>query len=390
MMEDRLAQFDPLAELKRHRGRLTLLVLIGAGVSLVAAFLLPRWYEATLTVVTTTPSKGPLGLMSAAGLSDLPIDLNLSGSDTDRIQAVFRSRSVSDAVIQKFDLQQRYGEHYLEATREKLWSHCSTKLDKKAGSVTLTCEDRDPALAQRMVELFGELGNNTFRRVSASSAGEERRFLDRRVAQARADLDVASQRLREFQETHKIIDLGEQSKAVVSAMAMLKGEVLSKQLQLSYLNSFSSSGESTAVQLRQQLSVMESKLRTLEQAPRPEDATKPTKGDKKSGPDIFPAALAVPQLRYELEQLFREQKVQETLFLLLTQRLELAKVNEARDTSAFQILDPPVVATHHSRPKRALIVFTITLSALFIGLLWTLFGPWWRYRRQQELAASLD
>ena len=63
--------------------------------------------------------------------------------------------------------------------------------------------------------------------------------------------------------------------------------------------------------------------------------------------------MTVPKLRAELTELYREQKIQETLFLMLMERFETAKVNEARDTSAFQVLDEPVVPTHHSSPKRA-------------------------------------
>jgi capsule polysaccharide export protein KpsE/RkpR len=284
-------------------------------------------------------------------------------------------------------LQHRYGDVSLERAREKLAQRCATRLDKKAGAVVLTCEDRDPAMAQRLVEAFGQLGNSTFRRVSASTAGEERRFLEQRVHEARADLDAAAQRLREFQKAHKIVDLGEQSKAVVSAIASLEGELLSKQMQLSYLHSYSSENETNALQLRQQLAVMESKLRALEEPPVDGEAAATAK--KPSGrSELFPAAMAVPELRYELEQLFREQKIQETLFLLLTQRLELAKVNEARDTSAFQVLDAPVVATEHARPKRALLVLTGTLGALLLMLASVWLGPWWRARREEDERAQ--
>ena len=40
-----------------------------------------------------------------------------------------------------------------------------------------------------------------------------------------------------------------------------------------------------------------------------------------------------PKLQYELEKRFREKKMQETLLTLLSQRFEIARVNEARDTS---------------------------------------------------------
>jgi LPS O-antigen subunit length determinant protein (WzzB/FepE family) len=56
------------------------------------------------------------------------------------------------------------------------------------------------------------------------------------------------------------------------------------------------------------------------------------------------------------------------------QRLEMAKVNEARDTSAFQILDHPALPTYKSRPRRSSVLLMGLLGGLLPGLVWTL-GP---------------
>jgi len=58
-----------------------------------------------------------------------------------------------------------------------------------------------------MTAFFGEVGNRVFGRISASSAREERRFLETQVVKARKDVDEASRKLREFQEKHRVIDL---------------------------------------------------------------------------------------------------------------------------------------------------------------------------------------
>jgi tyrosine-protein kinase Etk/Wzc len=154
---------------------------------------------------------------------------------------------------------------------------------------------------------------------------------------------------------------------------MLKGELLSKELLLSYQHSFSTADEVTSEQLRKQIENMRDQLASLEQPqPAEADAAQKTKAVSKSRrrEDIFPAAMAVPKLRFELEHLFREQKIQETLFVLLTQRLEMAKVDEARDTSAFQILDRAVLPTYRSRPRGAKVVAAGLLLGLLAGVAW--------------------
>jgi capsule polysaccharide export protein KpsE/RkpR len=209
-----------------------------------------------------------------------------------------------------------------------------------------------------------------------SSAREERAFLEQQVVKARHDVDEASRKLREFQEQHKIIDLPEQSKAVISAMAQIKGEMVSKQIELGYLSGFSGRGESNVQQLEQQIAVMSDKLRQLEETQQVASGSAAGSGSA----NFFPNAMTVPELRFELEQLMREQKIEETVFGLMTQRYEMAKVDEARDTSTFQILDHPTLPSYRSRPRR-------TRSAMFglgagfvIACLWILLPAWWRRR----------
>ncbi|MBI5482346.1 MAG: hypothetical protein HY906_26055 [Deltaproteobacteria bacterium] len=383
---------EALATLRAGWRRVLVVACVATAIVVAYVFLVPKWYTAYLAVVPSTAPKGggalPLlgggsSLMSSSPM-DLASDLGLGGSDVERIGAVLRSTSVTDAVITKFDLVKRYDVRYLEEARTELWEHCSVRVDKKPGVVVLSCEDRSPQVAREMTAFFGEFGNRVFRRVTGSSATEERRFLEQRVAEARRDLEEASRRLREFQETHKVVDLPEQSKAVVASMAALRGELLAKQVELGYHDGFSSRDESTGAQLRRQIGVLQGKLHSLEEAPAPASQAATGKAPrnrgaaKDNGTGIFPAALAVPKLRHEAERLFRELKVQETLFVMLAQRYESARVSEARDTSTFQILDQPTLPTMKSRPKRAMITAMGLLLGLCLGAAWVLVPPFWR------------
>lgn len=369
-----------LHPLLRTNGARRIGMCTGAGLftALVYVVVAPNWYQSTLTVMPAVQSRASgLGAQLAGALGgafELPGDLG-GNADVERIAAVLESTSVTDAVVRKFDLVKRYDERYIEHARKQLWSHCSTRIDRKAKLVSLTCEDKDPIFVKAMLEFFGEHGNQIFRRVSTTSASEEVRFLEQRVADMRKEADESARRLRDFEERYKVVDLESQSKAVVSAMASLRSQEIAKELQLSYLNSFSARDESTAVQLRQQLSVMNAKFKTLEEAPvmesLPESRVRPAHGSgdaQKDASNIFPAALAVPGLRFELEQLLRDRKIREADLLLLMQRLEMAKVNEARDTSAFQILDPPPLPTYKSRPRRLIALMLGGALGVLVGL----------------------
>lgn len=345
----------------------------GVGYALVA----PAWYEARIAVLPAQDGEGSklakvAALGAVAGLSPTV------SNEVQRIHAVLTSVSVADSVIDKFDLMERYGARSMEKARKRLTEHCGAAIELKAGIVTVTCEDQDPIVARALTAAFGEVGNEVFERITVSTARGERRFLEQMVAKTREDVDRSSSALREFQERHHVLDLPAQSKAVISAMATLQGDLISKRLQLSYLQGFASAEEPRVRQLSDQAAIEERELRRLEHS----------RADGDDSADFFPDALRVPGLRFELEKLLRAQKIDETVYGLLTERLAMARVDEARDTAAFQILDAPTVPTTPSRPRAQRIVALATVAGLAAGVAFLLVPVWWRRRLRQDRPAK--
>lgn len=365
---------------------------VGLGVLGALAFMLfaPKWYEASLSVVPAQRTQSATAGLAAAlpGLASLASPL---GTDVERIEAVLNTNAVADSVIAKFNLMVRYDKQHIEHARIALRKHCSTKANRKSGVVVLVCEDKSPKVARDMAAYFGEVGNQVFGRVSGSSAGEERRFLEQRVAEAKRDVEQASQKLRDFQERYKIVDIGEQSKAVISAMASIQGELLSKEIQLSYVSGFASGADGNVLQLRQQVGILRQKLKQLEAAAPAADGGKVGSDSRANqvSKTFFPDAMSVPELRFQLEPLIRELKVQETVLLLLTQRYETAKVDEARDTSTFQILDPPTLPTYKARPLLAIVLLVGVLAGLCLGVGYAVWDEL-RGRRRSRTTAALS
>jgi capsule polysaccharide export protein KpsE/RkpR len=283
---------------------------------------------------------------------------------------VLQSNAVADAVIEKFSLKARYKSDYIEDARETLWRHCSVRPIPKPSVVQVTCEDKDPAFAKEVLTFLVQRGNEVFRSINVSSASEEVRFLEARVAQLRTQADGTSDRMREFQETHGIVDLDTQARSVVSALAGLQGQRISKQLELEYAQTFSSGDESSIRALEMQLGLVTAKVRSLEDV----TATPTRSADQKPArPGVFPKALEVPQLRAEFEKLYRDRRVAEASLIVSLERLENARANEARDVSTFLVMDPATLPTRKDQPKRGLI---LALSAI-LGFLFSLTLEWY-------------
>jgi tyrosine-protein kinase Etk/Wzc len=365
-------------------------VVVGFGLlGALYGALAPKWYRSILTVVPSKSQKssGIAGLLSgdlgALGGVAAGLDGSLgSGADAARIAEVLKSNGVSDAVIDKFDLRRRYGEKYQESTREALWTHCDVKILSKPGLVVMSCEDWEPQFVQEMLLFFADHGNQVFRRVSVSSASEEVRYLERRIAELKKLTEATAARVREFQEKHKIVDLEAQAKALVTSVAALDAQRIMKEMELEYARSYSSSDEATNRQLETQLSVVDQRLRDLETPRRGRAASATQPGKTRDGvTGLFPAALAVPALRAEFETLYRDRKVAEATLVFALDRLEGARAAEARDVSTFQVLDPPSLPTRRSRPRLSM---TVGL-AVAAGLAAAVSYEFWRRRREQQL-----
>ncbi|MGH7830220.1 MAG: GumC family protein, partial [Candidatus Binatia bacterium] len=75
----------------------------------------------------------------------------------------------------------------------------------------------------------------------------------------------------------------------------------------------------------------------------------------------------VPQVGLELGRMTRDLKVQEAIYMLLTQQLEQAKINEAQDTPVVQVLDRAVPPMYKSGPKIRLNMALAGAVSLFLG-----------------------
>jgi len=79
----------------------------------------------------------------------------------------------------------------------------TVEIQSRTGVVTVTFTNHDPDLAKAVVERLTELLNNFVRHDLQTRAGDQRRFLETRVAAQRDSMLVRQQLLRQFLETNR-------------------------------------------------------------------------------------------------------------------------------------------------------------------------------------------
>jgi uncharacterized protein involved in exopolysaccharide biosynthesis len=78
---------------------------------------------------------------------------------------------------------------------------------------------------------------------------------------------------------------------------------------------------------------------------------------------------SIPAVGVEYVRSIRNVKYYEAIFEVLAKQFELAKIDEAKDSSLIQVLDKAIPAERKSEPKRALIVLTGVIVGGVLGVL---------------------
>ncbi|BCS53541.1 Wzz/FepE/Etk N-terminal domain-containing protein [Geobacter sp. SVR] len=331
------------------------LCMAAAIISLCYSLTLKNIYTATAKILP--PQKDSSGGLSAllgqaGGLAGLASGMGLGGGSSDLYLGILKSRSVADAVINKLDLLKELKKKDVDEARSTLTGIVRFKTSKD-GIISIEADSRDPRKAALLANTFVEELSRRSVQLNLSKAGSERIFLEKRLEVVKQDLRTAENDMKSFQEQYKTIKADSQATAAIEGIARLKADITAKEVQLAALRN-SMTDESNEVRIVQAaLGKLKSQLGSL---------------TGRGGMDVIPSVGNVPSLGVEYVRKLRELKIQEAIFEQLTKQFEIAKINEAKDSSSLQVLDEAVPPLKKSKPRRSLIVGLSIVAAFFISI----------------------
>jgi uncharacterized protein involved in exopolysaccharide biosynthesis len=348
-----------------HRRTLIRVAATSLILSGVIAFLIPKRYESIARLMPPEqPSSGAAMLAALAGhsLGGLAGFGNLAGLLGGRTSSalfidLLHSRTVSDHLIDRFNLQHVYRKRYRIDTVKYLARHTTVVDDKKSGVITLTFSDTDPRRAQAIAQAYLEELNSIVTRANTSSARREREFIEKRLVKVQVDLQAAEKALGQFSSTNVTLDVKEQTHAMVDAAARLQGELILGQSELDSLQQIYGEGNVRVRAARARIGVLKSELAKMSGTPSPEGDS-PGAGGESS--ELYPSLRQLPKLAVPYADLYRRVRIQETVFELLSQQYEMARIEEAKDTPVVSVIDQPLVAEKKSFPPRLLMMLLLT------------------------------
>jgi capsule polysaccharide export protein KpsE/RkpR len=301
---------------------------------------------------------GLAGPLLSSGLGDLLGKHDSSALFVDMLH----SRTVLDRIIQHFDLRKVYGVRYWEDARRKLAARSSISQDRKSGVITIMVMDQDPQRAAKLAQAYIDELDRIVADVNTSSARRERQFIEQRLKAVKQDLDEAAQNFSEFASKNATLDLQAQGKATLEAAATLQGQLIAAQSQLQGLEQIYSDDNVRTRAARARVDELRRQLKKLGGAAPNESGST---GSNFQQVDEFPSVRELPVLGVRWSDLYRQAKIQETVYALLTEEYEQAKIQEAKETPVVATLDAPVVPERKSGPHR----LQITLWGGIVGFL---------------------
>ncbi len=293
----------------------------------------------------------------------------------DQYVAFLKSRSVQDALIDRFDLLARYEEKQRQTTRLALEGKVRTSSGKD-GLITIEVDDKDPAFAAQLANAHVEELGKLLNRLAVTEAQQRRLFFEKQLASAKDSLVKAEQALKSSGVNSSALKASPQ--AAVEGMARLKAAITAQEIKLASMRGYLSESAPDFKQAQTELAAMRSQMARAE-AQEP-SALSGTSTEKSSAAEAASGSDYISK--------FRDFKYNETLFELFAKQYEIARVDESREGAVIQVVDVAVPPERKSKPKKATIAAISTLATGFALLLFVFIRHALRGAAQDPVSAE--
>jgi uncharacterized protein involved in exopolysaccharide biosynthesis len=348
-----------LAKRKRFIGTFTVTVAI---LTAVIVFLLPNKYTAEAIVLppTQTSSLSSTLLGQLGGSSTLA---SMAGSSLgiknpgDMYVALFRSRTVEDALIQRFGLMARYHKKTMVDTRDKFEAHTGVVLGAKDGLIRVDVTDRDPNFAAQLANAYVDEFRKHSDSLTLTEASQRRAFFQKQLLEADGNLAKAEEAMKGTEQSTGVLQLDSQARALIESAAVLRGQISAKEVQLQSMRSFATEDNPQYVMAERELGALRAQLAKL------------AGPDSGTAEDIGISKTNIPQASMTYLDAVRDLRYYETIDELLAKQFEMAKLDEARQ-GVVEISDVAVPPDKKSAPKRLLIIILAVIVAFLLASGW--------------------
>lgn len=357
--DDEINLMDLLLVIARHNRFIIKFTGAAALLAVIVSLLMQNIYTGKTVILPPQQSSSSASMLLSqlgglAGAAGGALGLK---NPNDLYVGMLKSRTVADALIQRFKLKELYEAETMVAAQTALQS-ATVIAAGKDGLITIEYSDKDAKLAAAIANAYVEELDHLSQSLAVTEAAQRRLFFEKQLKKVKEELAAAEVALQQTQEKTGLIQLDKQGGAIIEAVAGLRAQVAAKEVELSAMRTYATEQNPDYRQVREVIAGLKAQLVKVER-------------DNVMGKgDILVPTGKVPEAGLEYMRKIRDVKYQETLFELLSKQFEMAKIDEAKDAAIIQVVDKAFPPEKKSKPKRALICVLTTLAAFFISILW--------------------
>ena len=342
--DDEISLLD-LLQVVADNLRLLVLAPLAAGLlALGITFAMAPTFTATTKFMPPQPQQSG----SAAMLASLGALGGLAGAASglknpaDQYVAFLKSRSVQDALIDRFKLSERFESRLRDDTRTALSANVQISSGKD-GLITIDASDPDPQFAAQLANAHVEELGRLLNRLAVTEAQQRRLFFERQLSDSKDKLVKAEQVLKASGVNSSAVKASPM--AAVEGLAKLKAGLAAQEVKLASMRGYLTESAPDFKQAQTELAAMRAQMARAETEE--------------------PASASAASRDSDYIAKYRDFKYHETLFELFAKQYEMARVDESREGALVQVVDAAVAPQRKSKPKRALIATMTTLATGF-------------------------
>jgi len=219
----------------RYKKNIITITLLTSILAAIYSLFLPNIYTARAKILPLQQQTSmlPSALMQGA-MANIPGDLFTEKTPAKLYAELLKIESLREPIIERYNLLAVYKKKYRQDVQAKLNENVAI-LAGKEGIITVAVDDKDPKRAAAMAnDLIEELQKMTVKS-NSTGAGNNRAFLEERLTKAKAELDIAADNLKKFQEKNKALSFTDQAAGSIKGIAELEAQVADKEVQLALL-----------------------------------------------------------------------------------------------------------------------------------------------------------
>lgn len=334
----------------------------------ITALLLPKWYKATVSVL---PAERNDLLSTLTGLSNLTKSFGtsraarglsaLTGGPTelDKYIAILKSATITDDVINKFDLRNEYDmeDDYYEDVVKKWQKNLELEIQEE-GNLTITVYSKDRKKCADIANYLVERLNEVNTQLSITNAKANREFIEKRYLQNLEDINQLETQMKEFQQKYGVMAIPEQLEATVKSLSEIYVEMYKTEIEYNVAKQNYGSEHPLTKLTKTNLDELRKKIDQLNQG---------TDISQKDVKLLIPFKIA-PKLGNEYLKIYRNLEIQYKILEFIQPLYEQAKVEEVRNTPSVLVLDKAGPPEKKAKPRIRIFFMIGFVSSLLVGL----------------------